>query len=680
MKEPDQNSMQLRNNRPILVGHLLFLFVLIQTQAAFAQENTWTPNFRETDIIEVIRAVQDATGKTFMIDPRVRGSVTVISTEPVDTEGYYSIFLRALDLNGFTAIETDTGLVSIVPSQEARSGALPFPDSDRIDNNAYVTQLIEVQNIPVDQLLPVLRPLVSQGNGQLSSFPQRNLLLLVDTWANVQRILELVASIDTLAEPVTEFVELEYSQAREILPVLQALLSQAVTADTVEVSQVKVIADDRTNSIIVSGSLTQRERVRELVLQLDRPKVQDGNTRVIYLEYATAANVAEVLRSVVTSMAGGSPEPGTGSSATIEADAQSNSLIITADLDTVNTLMAVIQRLDIQRAQILVEAILVEINDDVGRNLGIQWLFRNDDGGFGGSFGEGNNPLVLGGIADSAFNSDRAGALVDLGTALAREAGQTIGIGRLGGSTDLLALIDMLQATSGANILSTPNLMTTDNTEAVISVGESVPFITGSFTNTGGSGNAINPFQTISRENVGTTLRVTPHVNRGDRVALDIIQEISSISQRVGAVDLITNERRIETRVTVADGEIVVLGGLMRDDVLQSESRIPLLGSIPGLGQLFRSQSTKVQKTNLLVFIRPTIMRDDADLRGATAEKYNLIRDRQLLQRSLPNMLIDEEILPLLPDWETQSGKPDSQGVSSDQQVDDGSVPLQIPD
>ncbi|MDP2282524.1 MAG: type II secretion system protein GspD, partial [Pseudohongiella sp.] len=215
-----------------------------------------------------------------------------------------------------------------------------------------------------------------------------------------------------------------------------------------------------------------------------------------------------------------------------------------------------------------------------------------------------------------------------------------------------------LQANSGANILSPPKLLTTDHSEAVLTVGESVPFVTGSFTNTGGSGSVQNPFQTINRQNVGTTLRVTPHVNRGDRVALDISQEISSISPKAGAVDLITNERKIETRVTVADGETVVLGGLIRDNVIQTEQRVPLLGSVPGIGRLFRSQSSSVQKTNLLVFIRPTILRDDDALRGATAEKYQLIRDQQLRQTPLSGWLFDEDDMPVLPAWEsTRSGQ-----------------------
>jgi general secretion pathway protein D len=412
---------------------------------------------------------------------------------------------------------------------------------------------------------------------------------------------------------------------------------------------------------LVTGGQRQRTHIRELVTLLDQPREQDGNTRVVYLEYANAARVAEVLSAVVRDRFGlpsGEEQTTQPRQASIQADADNNALIITADLDVIDSLMDVVQRLDIQRAQVLVEAIIVEINDDVGQNLGIQWLFRDDSGGFASSFDAGNNLQQLGLVTEGALAEDRRDALTGLAAGLAGIAGQSIGVGRLGGSTDLLALIDLLQANSGANILSTPNILTTDNSEAVITVGESVPFVTGSFTNTGGSGSVQNPFQTINRQNVGTTLRVTPHVNRGDRVALDISQEISSISPKAGAVDLITNERKIETRVTVADGETVVLGGLIRDNVIQTEQRVPLLGSVPGIGRLFRSQTSSVQKTNLLVFIRPTILRDDDALRGATAEKYQLIREQQLQQTPLSGWLFESDDMPVLPEWEnTVSGQ-----------------------
>jgi len=616
----------------------------------------------------VIRAVQTVTGKTMVIDPRVRGEITVISSEPVSADVYYSIFLRALDVNGFTAIETADNLISILPTQDARSAPLPFSDYDRDDSSRYVTEAIQLENVSVLQVLPVLRPLVSQSNGQMSAYPSGNMLVLVDTVANIERIRAILERIDQSAVPETEIVRLQFASAQDIVLLLREMHADPQTTDQEPVaSRLQINADTRSNSILITGGERQRIHIRDLIVLLDQPREQTGNTRVIYLEYASAERMAEVLSSVVrntyqlnqTNSADGASNASQERSASIEADPDNNAIIITADLDIIDSLLDVVQRLDIQRAQVLVEAIIVEINDDVGQNLGIQWLFRDENGAFASSFDAGNNLQNLGQIAQGALNEDRQEALTGLAAGLAGIAGQSIGVGRLGGSTDLLALIDLLQANSGANILSTPNILTTDNREAIITVGESVPFVTGSYTSTGDSGSVQNPFQTINRQNVGTTLKVTPHVNRGDKVALDISQEISSISQRAGAVDLITNERKIETRVTVADGETVVLGGLIRDNIIQSETRVPVLGSVPGVGRLFRSTTSSIQKTNLLVFIRPTILRDDAALRGATAEKYQYIRDQQLQQRSVNGNIFGGE-MPLLPSWDELSDNPET--------------------
>ena len=652
-----------KQNLLVTLWMLSFVATLLGTARIYAQEATWTPNFRDSDILEVIRAVQAVTGKTMVIDPRVRGEITVISTEPVDVDGYYNIFLRALDINGFTAIETEGNLVSILPTQDARSAPLPFSDYDRGDSSRYVTEAIQLENVSVLQVLPVLRPLVSQSNGQMSAYPSGNMLVLVDTVANIERIRAILERIDQSAVPETEIVRLQFANAQDIVQLLREMHADPQSTEQEPVaSRLQINADARSNAILITGGERQRSHIRDLIVLLDQPREQTGNTRVVYLEYASAERMAEVLSSVVRNTyqlnQGNSADSGSNAGqeryASIEADPDNNAIIITADLDIIDSLLDVVQRLDIQRAQVLVEAIIVEINDDVGQNLGIQWLFRDQNGAFASSFDAGNNLQNIGQIAQGALNEDRQDALTGLAAGLAGIAGQTIGVGRLGGSTDLLALIDLLQANSGANILSTPNILTTDNREAIITVGESVPFVTGSYTSTGDSGSVQNPFQTINRQNVGTTLKVTPHVNRGDKVALDISQEISSISQRAGAVDLITNERKIETRVTVADGETVVLGGLIRDNVIQSETRVPLLGSVPGVGRLFRSTSSSIQKTNLLVFIRPTILRDDDALRGATAEKYQYIRDQQLQQRSVNGNIFGGE-MPLLPSWEELS-------------------------
>jgi len=618
-------------------------------------EQTWTPNFNDADILEVINFVQQATGQSMVIDPRVKGTITVMTAKPVNEAKLYDLFLAALSVHGFTAVEIN-GIVRILPEREVRSSALPFQQSSS-EADRYVTAVISLNNVAANQVIASIRPLVGQ-NAQLAPYQGSNVLIMVDTAANVARIRELVEKLDQAATPETEVIRLDYANAEEMVRTLTQLERSEAANNQAAATKLLIIADKRSNAVLVTGGGRQRQRVKDLIKELDRPQLHNGGSRIVYLEFADATNIAQLLNSVAQNEAKQNPDAAAGTrssntSAAIVADPDTNALIITSDIETANSLVALAKGLDVERAQVLVEAIIVEITDEVGKNLGVQWLFRNDSGGFAGNF-KPNDPAnaVLGNIVNGALDDDREQGLTDLASALVQIGGQTIGVGRLREGADLLALIDMLYVTSGANILSTPSIITTDNNTAIISVGEAVPFVTGSFTSTGDSGGAQNPFQTINRNNVGTTLEVTPHVNGGNKVTLDIIQEVSSISPKVGAVDLITNERRIETSVIVSNGETVILGGLIRDNVIQSETRVPLLGSIPILGHLFRSQSTSVQKTNLIVFIRPTIIRTDEDLRGATAEKYKYIRDRQLDQRRSAPFLTKDSNLPLLPDWD----------------------------
>jgi len=472
---------------------------------------------------------------------------------------------------------------------------------------------------------------------------------------------QLMDRVDQAAVPETEVMQLKHADAEELVRILtQIQRTQQPAAQVAAATQLQIVADKRTNSILVTGEIRQRDRVKSLIDRLDQPQPQSGNVQVIYLEYADASQVAEVLTTIVQNKAKLNPteQNSPESNAGIVAEPDTNAIIITADINTINSLKDVIERLDIQRAQVLVEAIIVEIAADNAKNLGIQWVYRRDDGGFASSFDGSIPPSVLGPLAQSSLENDDEDALIGLAGALAGITGQALGVGRLTDNTDFLALINFLKSDSDTNILSTPNLLTTDNHTASISVGASVPFVTGGYTGTaggnGGGGNSFqNPFQTINRDNVGTTLEVTPQINEGGKVSLEIVQEVSSIAPPVpGAADLVTNERKIETRVTVGNGETVVLGGLIRDNVVQRNTRVPILGSIPILGHLFRSQSTSVQKTNLLVFIRPTIIRDDETLRGATAEKYKSIREQQLMQRKYNALTTRDADLPLLPEWD----------------------------
>lgn len=630
--------------------------VCFASQTFAQQTGPWTPNYKDADILEVINFIQKATGKTIVIDPRVKGQITVMSSEPVDEEQLYALFLAVLDIHGFTANEVN-GVVRIINNKEVRSAPVPF-GTNRAEADRYITEVIPLNNVAATQVMPVIRPLVNQG-AHLTAYAGSNVLIMVDTAANVARMKQLIERVDQAAVPETEMVSLRFAEAEELVRIITQIQRTQDPANQAAVgTSLQIVADKRTNSVLVTGEERQRQRVKELIDRLDQPRPQSGNVQVIYLEYADATSIAETLTNIIQNKAKLNPEEPNNNenNAGIVADPDNNALIITADIDTLNALKDVIARLDIQRAQVLVEAIIVEIAANDTNNLGIQWVYRHQEGGFASNF-NGNTPSsVLNGIGTSAFEDDDEDALTGLAAALAGLAGQAVGIGRLTETSDFLALINFLKTNGDTNILSTPNLLTTDNHTARISVGASVPFRTGSYTGTnsqGGGSSFQNPFQTINRENVGTSLEVTPKINEGGKVALEIVQEVSSIAPPVeGASDIVTNERTIETLVTVGNGETVVLGGLISDTVVQSVSKVPLLGSIPLLGHLFRSQSTTTQKTNLLVFIRPTIIRDDATLRGATALKYDSIRRAQLDQRNYNALTTSDEDLPLLPEWE----------------------------
>ena len=396
---------------------------------------------------------------------------------------------------------------------------------------------------------------------------------------------------------------------------------------------------------------------------LDTPLEQSGNVKVIYLQYAQADDLADVLTRVMQNINRlddneGAKKARSDNSATIEADEDTNALIITADTDQMASIEAVIHRLDIRRAQVLVEAIIVEMEVIDGQDLGIQWLFADKSGAFGSNINDADaraRTIAAGILPDDDSASDDI-SLSGLAGALANTGGTTMGWGQISDSLTMAVILTALEEQTNTNILSTPSLLTLDNQEAYITVGQNVPFVTGSFTNTGAGGDgAQNPFQTIERENVGITLTVTPHINDGDSVVLDISQEVSSLSGLTAvASDLITNERKIQTKVLAQDNRVVVLGGLIKDDVQDGTQKVPLLGDIPFLGRLFRTDAEKITKTNLLIFIRPTIIRDNADLAGATADKYRYIRDQQMLRKEKGLLFLEDDELPLLPEWEAQ--------------------------
>lgn len=629
----------------------------------YVQEQTWTVNFKDVDILEVVKFVQEVIGKPIIVDPKVRGPIKVIGNKPLNKKEVYDLFLAVLDVNSFTAVESN-GIIRIVANRDARNLAIPTEELSRNHDDGYITQIIQLNNISAAKVLAAVRPLVPQY-GHLSAYEPSNALIISDTRANIARINELIAQMDKAAILATDVLQLHYAQASDVV----AMINQLEKPDPnrgVTTSPPIIVADKRINAVIVSGDEMSRQRIKGVVESLDRQQAKNSNLTVVYLKYAKATDVAKVLTGMLQTQnqAAKSPEGGSSGQANVQADEATNSVLITADGDTLQSLKAVVEKLDIRRAQVLVEAIIVEIQDNANKDMGVQWMYADSKNGFGSST-DGSGELATtgsGALKMGANNTQdvKDTGLLELANSLSKSNGQTFGIGRLGSRTNFLGLLKMLQEDSGTNILSTPNLLTTDNTKAKISVGQKVPFKTGGYTGTSsgvgtGTTGISSPFNTYNREDVGITLEVTPHINEGDSVVLDIKQEVSSISNINSADGIITNQRKIDTQILTADGQTVVLGGLIKDDIQTGATRVPLLGSIPILGHLFRTQTSSKIKTNLLVFIRATVIRDDQMLVGATAEKYRTIRDLQMDNRRREGDLIDSKAIPVLPEWKNKT-------------------------
>ena len=633
--------------------------ILSWVSLATAQE--YTVNLKDTDIQEFIKFVADVTGTTMVVDPNVKGKVRVISSKPVTQAELYDLFLSILDVQGYTAVRSGQ-VIRIIPSKDARSSPVPLmEDQDAGDNDEYVTQVIRLDNISAAKLIPVLRPLVPQ-QAHMAAYAPSNAIILSDIRSNIGRIVDIIERMDRSAVQTTEILRLKYGVAEDVVSMLNTLEKSRQGEGAEADKEAILVADKRTNSVVVTADELTVERIRKLVSYLDTPLEQSGNVRVIYLEYADAVEVAEVLTRVMQNIArleeGGASKRSGNNESTIEADAGTNSLIITADTDEMVSLESVIARLDIRRAQVLIEAIIVEMEMTEGQELGLQWLFSNDGGLYGSNISTSSAQQARNrALADAILPDDGSETISTRGVAgaLSQIPGTTLGWGVVDEDITMTIILNALETQGNANILSTPSLLTLDNEEAYITVGQQVPFVTGSYTNTGVGNGAQNPFQTIERQSVGVTLKVTPQVNEGDSVVLDIVQEVSSISAQIlAASDVITNERKIETKVLANDSDIVVLGGLVKDDVQNSTQGVPILSGIPLLGRLFRNDVVTVTKSNLLVFIRPTIIRDDEDLVGATAEKYRFIREQQIERRERGLMFLDDGNLPVLPSWEEQ--------------------------
>ena len=637
--------------------------------ALHAQEQMVTPNYVGVEIRSIIQAVSAVTGKNFIIDPRVRQEVTMISTTPMSPDAFYEAFLSILQVHGYAAVPSGD-VIKIIPDASVRQFPTYLGTSGAAADD-IVTQVIAVQNVGAAQLVPILRPLIPQY-GHLAAHPGSNMLIISDRSSNVARMVSIIRRIDQSNDDDIEVVPLVNASAAEVVRVLTTL-TQAPRADGAPVTT-QLVADSRTNSVLIGGDRSERLRLRALIAHLDTPLEDGGDTQVRYLRYTDAEELAGKLQAhfsaqqtAAAGAAGAAPAAGANAGeVSVWADTQTNALVMTAPPKLMRSAMTIIDKLDIRREQVLVEAIIVEVNVDSDSDLGVSWavLDEGGDNPLGLTNFPGFNPSILslatGTGGDTAINP-----------AALNNAGATFGVGRLEeDGLNFAAILRAFQSDADTNIISTPSIVTTDNEEASLNIGQEVPFITGSFTNTGANTGAVNPFQSIQREQVGVKLTITPQINEGDAMLLTISQEISSIAASVeGAADLITNERTIETTVIVGDGEIIVLGGLLQDDLREVDQRVPFLGSIPVLGNLFRARTTDLVKTNLLVFIKPKILRDQAQTAIETNAKYNYIRDLQRQKRENDVAIMPGEQRPVLPPIETyRQDAPSGEDVEIDVQ------------
>lgn len=602
---------------------LLPLFVLLPLPAP---ADTVTLNLRDVEIQTLIDLVAEETGTNFIVDPRVRGRVSVISGRPVARAELYDLFLGVLKVYGFAAVP-GAAAVKVLPDVQAKQGEIPnLFAHENLRDDEIVTHVLQTEHVSAAQLVPILRPLVPQG-GHLAAATETNALVISDTAANVRRIRELIARIDQPTPDGFEVIPLRHASAASLAQKLRELETSPGGGDGMARGRVRILADERANVLILTGDPERRLPLRALIAQLDTP-VMTGNTQVHYLRYAQAPDVVEVLRGIAEGRE--AAERGTDGRTSgerairIQAHESTNSVVIFGRPEQTRDYADIIAKLDIRRAQVLVEAVIAEVSSQKAMELGVQWAFGSPSSGIGLiNFNRNNRGLLqLGAAARAYLDGNVAGG--DIGR-LSVDGASFGGLGRIG-SGQIAILLNALQGDSSSNILSTPSLLTLDNEEAEIVVGQNVPFITGRSIEDSGQA-----FDSITRRDVGVKLRIRPQINEGDAIRMEIEQEVSQLAPQVdAAADLVTNTRSLRTHVIVDDGEMLVLGGLMDEQRNETQDRVPGLGSIPGLGRLFRYDTERLQKRNLMIFIYPRIVRSHASGTELTSEKYSFIRREQL--------------------------------------------------
>jgi len=668
--------------KPVYASWLKRVLVTLSTVVLFngalltassANATQYQPNFKGTDLVEFINVVGKNLKKTMIVDPNVRGKVNVRSYDLLTEQQYYQFFLNVIEVYGFAAIEMDNNIIKIVRNKKAKSAATPLVDDENPGvGDEMVTRVVEVKNVTVRELSPLLRQMSDQaGGGTVVNYDPANVFIMTGTAAVVNRLANIIKRVDRAGDKDVQIIKLKYASAGEMVRIIETLNKTTQgKAGTPSFLIPKIVAEDRTNSVIVSGEKQARERIIKLISRLDSELESNGNTRVYYLKYSKAEDLVKVLKGVSESIEAEENSGKTSRSKTnkrsisIESHEDTNTLVITAQPDMLRSLEAVIRQLDVRRAQVLVEAIIVEVFESDGVNLGVQWY--SEKGGFTqftngpasiGSVAVGaesartqpgepgtfiTNPSTGEVIGQNPTGNDIKGDYSLIAQALGNVSGMMFGIMK----NDWGAIVQAVSSDTNSNILATPSITTLDNEEAYFLVGQEVPILTGS---TASSSNS-NPFQKVERKEVGIKLKVTPQVNEGAGVQLTIEQEVSSVSGATG-VDISINKREIKTTVMAYDGATVVLGGLIDEDVQESVQKVPVLGDLPILGHLFKSTSNTKRKRNLMVFLRATIIRDALLMDEISKEKYNYIRADELRKQEDGLELMNNDKLPLLPKW-----------------------------
>ena len=613
--------------------HWLALVCCLLTTPTWPEAQTWKINLKNADIREFITQVSTITGTTFVVDPRVKGNVTVVSDRKLDTEAVYALFLSVLRVHGFGASRTGD-VVRIVQSATVKQSGAPVNDDGGSLSEQVVTRVISARNVAAADLVKILRPLIPQY-GHIAAVPQANVVIISDHADNIGRLLTIIRQVDVADEDEVVVVTLEQAWVGSVVAILEQVAPDQIGKSAAGPQRVLVIGNDRNNTLVLRGKSAAIAEVRSLIEQLDQPATSSGSTRVFQLNHADATRTAEILNGILIEPRGRGDNT-KSENINIQADISLNAIVVRADPGTMSEIQEILRQLDIRRAQVLIEAAIVEVSVDATRAIGIEAGVA-DAGGASVPFAS----TTLNGIISNLLSSISATVVdgkIDPVQGIASVGSPTLAVARLDpDGVSFGAILNAIAINTSADLLSTPSILTLDNEQASILAGQTVPFRTGSFTST--NNGASNPFTTIQRQDIGIELTVTPHIHDDSSIRLEVSQTVENVINtgleigEAGFSDVVTNKRSIETTILADDRQTIVLGGLIQDDVRATRKKVPLLGSIPFLGRLFQNRSTTRTKVHLLVFLRPTIQRTREEVAETTERKYNGIWQVQIESR-----------------------------------------------